>query len=121
VLGLAIAQWVLQSLATALLFPPVPMSVSISQGDMVTVWSGWWTRMGPSFALIGCILLWPRLAISIKRLHDRGKSGLWILLVFIPVLGWLWLLVDMGFLDGTPGPNKFGPSPKGLGAAAANA
>ena len=119
VLGLWVAQWVLQSLAMALFFPPVPMTVSVAPDAAYAVWGNWWSRMGPASALIGCILLWPQLAISIKRLHDRGKTGLWILLVFIPILGWLWLLVDMGFLDGTPGPNKFGPSPKGLGAVAA--
>ncbi len=35
----------------------------------------------------------PRISITIRRLHDTGKSGLWLLLLFIPFLGWLALLV----------------------------
>jgi uncharacterized membrane protein YhaH (DUF805 family) len=37
-------------------------------------------------------------AIVVKRCHDRGKSGFWALLLFIPVIGFLWLLVDCGLL-----------------------
>lgn len=66
--------------------------------------------------------IWPYLAISIKRCHDRNKSGWWMLLwiglsliPYVGVLAGLWCLVELGFLDGTQGPNRFGPSPKGLG------
>jgi uncharacterized membrane protein YhaH (DUF805 family) len=78
--------------------------------------------------LIGCLLwlalLWPSLAVSVKRCHDRNKSGLWLILMYLAcftVIGALWPLIELGFLDGTPGPNKFGPSPKGLGAEPAAA
>lgn len=43
-------------------------------------------------------LIWVQCAIVIKRCHDRGKSGFWALLLFIPGLGLLWLLVDCGLL-----------------------
>jgi len=43
-------------------------------------------------------LIWVQTAIVIKRCHDRGKSGFWALLLFIPVFGLLWLLVDCGLL-----------------------
>jgi uncharacterized membrane protein YhaH (DUF805 family) len=46
-------------------------------------------------------LIWVQCAIVIKRCHDRGKSGFWALLLFIPVIGLLWLLVDCGLLPGT--------------------
>jgi uncharacterized membrane protein YhaH (DUF805 family) len=45
-------------------------------------------------------------------LHDR--SARWILIAFIPLIGGLALLAFY-CLDGTPGPNKFGPDPKGRG------
>jgi uncharacterized membrane protein YhaH (DUF805 family) len=54
------------------------------------------------------ILLWPSLAIAIKRFHDRDKSGWWVLLGLIPIIGPIWLLIELGFLPGTPGPNRFG-------------
>ena len=60
---------------------------------------------------------WTTLATQVKRWHDRGKSGVWMFVGFIPVIGPLWTLVELMFLDGEPGPNKFGPSSK-LGVAA---
>ena len=56
---------------------------------------------------------WNTLAMQVKRWHDRDKSGFWVLITFIPVVGPIWSLVEMVFLDGTVGPNRFGPSPRG--------
>lgn len=64
-------------------------------------------------------LIWPALAVQVKRWHDRDKSGWWALIVLIPFVGAIWVLVECGILDGTPGPNKFGPSPKGVSGPAA--
>ena len=61
--------------------------------------------------VVNVLLLWPAIAVSAKRWHDRDKSGWWVLLVLVPVVGWLWALFDNGFLRGTPGPNRFGPEP----------
>jgi uncharacterized membrane protein YhaH (DUF805 family) len=60
------------------------------------------------------IMVWISLALHIKRWHDRDKSGVWVLIGFVPLIGFFWSLIECGFLDGTPGPNKYGPSPKGL-------
>jgi uncharacterized membrane protein YhaH (DUF805 family) len=62
-------------------------------------------------------LIWPSLAISIKRWHDRDKSGWWVLIGFIPLIGWLWALIETGFLEGTKGPNQYGPDPLGSAIA----
>jgi uncharacterized membrane protein YhaH (DUF805 family) len=64
--------------------------------------------------IVYVVLVWVGLALSVKRWHDRDKSWVWIFIGFIPIVGAIWALVECGFLDGTPGPNKFGPSPKGL-------
>jgi uncharacterized membrane protein YhaH (DUF805 family) len=53
-----------------------------------------------------------RTCLRIKRWHDRGKGALWCLIVMLPMVGALWAFVECGFLEGTPGPNRFGPSPK---------
>ena len=53
-------------------------------------------------------LLWPAVAVSIKRWHDRDKSGWWVLVALIPLVGWLWLLVENGLLRGDAGPNRYG-------------
>src|SRR4029079_12799493 len=50
---------------------------------------------GLTFALVlAAPLIWIQCAIIIKRCHDRGKSGFWALLLFLPVFGWVWLLID---------------------------
>ena len=58
---------------------------------------------------VNLALLWPALAVSVKRWHDRGKSGWWVLVALVPFVGWLWMLVENGFLRGTAGVNRFGP------------
>ena len=96
--------------------------------------------------LIGFILFiagtWSGLAVGIKRLHDRDKSGWWILLFWLgptilgnwqlaaPDLGGglilslaaaaiaIWAFVELGCLRGTPGPNQYGPDPLGNPALA---
>lgn len=95
--------------------------------------------------------LWPQIALSVQRYHDRGGSA-WPLLVYYAIIfgadyvpasvtnwtsgldpalaqilyfAWagafivlgLWFFITLGFLDGTQGPNRFGPSPKGIGDA----
>jgi uncharacterized membrane protein YhaH (DUF805 family) len=61
--------------------------------------------------IVNLLLLWPALAVSVKRWHDRDKPGWWVLLNLLPVVGWLWAIVDNGFLRGTSGPNRFGDDP----------
>ena len=62
------------------------------------------------------ILLVPSIAVGVRRLHDTDRSGWWLLIALIPFIGAIVLIVFFVF-DGTPGPNKFGPDPKGRGAA----
>lgn len=57
------------------------------------------------------IATWISIAVAVKRYHDRNKSGWWVLIVFVPVIGGLWYLIECGFLRGTPGPNNYGPDP----------
>ena len=56
-------------------------------------------------------VLLPAIAVAIRRLHDTDRSGLWLLLCFIPVIGWLVLLIFY-CLEGTSGSNQYGPDPK---------
>jgi uncharacterized membrane protein YhaH (DUF805 family) len=60
---------------------------------------------------VNLLLLWPALAISAKRWHDRDKPAWWVFVMLIPVIGWLWGLIENGLLRGTPGTNRFGPEP----------
>ncbi|RZU02288.1 DUF805 domain-containing protein [Rivibacter subsaxonicus] len=58
--------------------------------------------------LVNALLLWPSLAITVKRWHDRDKSAWWLLIVLVPIIGALWAFIECGFLRGTTGPNRFG-------------
>ena len=53
----------------------------------------------------------PNLAVIVRRLHDIGKSGWWILIGLIPLIGPIWLLVLL-VIDSNPGDNKYGSNPK---------
>ena len=69
---------------------------------------------GYIYLLYGLFTLLPSLAALVRRLHDIGKSGWFFLVCFIPIAGIIWLIVLL-CKDSTPGPNKYGPNPKGIG------
>ena len=52
------------------------------------------------------------LAMWVRRLHDRNKSGLWLLFAGVPVIGQAWMIWELGFAPGVPGTNRFGPPPR---------
>lgn len=60
------------------------------------------------------LTLIPSLAVSVRRLHDIGKSGAYILLSFIPLIGFIWLLI-LWCMEGESRPNQWGENPKGFG------
>ena len=62
-------------------------------------------------AIYGLAMLLPSLAVTIRRLHDTGRSGWLCLIALIPVVGAIVLLVFL-VLDSQPGPNEYGPNPK---------
>lgn len=53
----------------------------------------------------------PSLAVGVRRLHDVDKSGWMILVGFIPVIGWIWLIILFA-TEGHPGVNQYGVNPK---------
>lgn len=70
---------------------------------------------GPLYGLYTLFVLLPSLAVGVRRLHDVGKSGWMMLILFIPLIGAIWLLVLM-VMDGEAGENQYGPSPKAVEA-----
>lgn len=63
-------------------------------------------------------VLLPSIGVAIRRLHDTGRSGWWLLIVLVPLVGWIVFLV-FAVLEGDPGSNAYGPNPK-EGASAAS-
>ncbi len=69
---------------------------------------------GPGILVIlyGLAVLIPGIAVSVRRLHDTDRSGWWLLIGLIPVIGIIVLLVFM-IQDSKPGDNQYGSYPKG--------
>lgn len=70
---------------------------------------------GIVMALVILVAAWISIAVAVKRYHDRNKSGWWVLIIFVPVIGGLWYFIECGFLPGTRGPNTYGPDPIAAG------
>lgn len=68
---------------------------------------------GPLYLVYVVATILPNLGVAIRRLHDIGKSGWWILIELIPLIGSIWLIVLFA-RNGEPGENKYGPDPKGM-------
>jgi uncharacterized membrane protein YhaH (DUF805 family) len=79
--------------------------------------------MGLILVLYVLAILVPSIAVTVRRLHDRDMSGWWYLGAIVGgMIPFVGFLVSIAFLvlmalPGTPGPNRFGPDPKGLGEA----
>ena len=89
-----------------LLFAIAAMLLDNMLGTTTNGVSGGYIYMLYSFAL-----LIPGIAVAVRRLHDVGKSGWFMLIVLVPLVGAVWLLV-LFCTEGTPGDNEYGPNPK---------
>ncbi|TWH74255.1 DUF805 domain-containing protein [Modestobacter roseus] len=67
---------------------------------------------GPVTAVSALVLLVPNVTAMVTRLHDRDHSAWWLLWALLPGIGWLVLLVTLGFLGTDPRPNRYGPPPR---------
>jgi uncharacterized membrane protein YhaH (DUF805 family) len=69
-------------------------------------------RASVVFSVLGLIyalaVLVPSIAVGVRRLHDTGRSGWWLLMLLVPLVGLIVLLVFF-VSEGTPGPNQYGP------------
>ena len=64
-----------------------------------------------TLAIIFLLIILPAsICVTVRRLHDQGKSGFFYFISIIPYVGGL-ILLFMCAMDGTKGKNKFGPSP----------
>jgi uncharacterized membrane protein YhaH (DUF805 family) len=68
-------------------------------------------------AIVSLALLLPSIAVEVRRLHDLDRSGWWLLLALIPLIGAIILIVWF-CMPGTPGANRFGEPPQTAGRMA---
>jgi uncharacterized membrane protein YhaH (DUF805 family) len=69
------------------------------------------TPFGLFFIIYAFVIILPCITLSIRRLHDVGKSGWFLVIALIPVIGVIWLFVYM-FKDSDTGSNQYGVNPK---------
>jgi uncharacterized membrane protein YhaH (DUF805 family) len=73
------------------------------------------TGVGILSAIYMLALLIPSIAVSVRRLHDINRTGWWVLIGFIPLIGTIVLII-FALLPGTPGNNDYGADPKAAAA-----
>lgn len=77
--------------------------------DMMTAYI--YLGVSAVLSLYSLAMVIPGFAVLFRRLHDIGKSGVWILIVLVPIAGFIILLVFL-LTDSQAGENKYGPNPK---------
>ena len=70
---------------------------------------------GLFYLLYGLAVIIPSIAVGVRRLHDTDRSGWWLLICLIPIIGGIWLIVLLA-TAGTAGENKYGADPKAAAA-----
>jgi len=110
-LGAAAATWSLFFLSTYLFGPPFfdVTPEEIERFGVNAMLGSTPALVSYAAVLIGSMIL--IIPLFIKRCHDRGKSGWWLLLSLIPIAGLIWLIIDLGVMEGDEGPNAYGPNP----------
>lgn len=91
--------WLGMAVTFALFLIVVALAPDQSQGDATG---------SPFIGVFMLAMLWIGTCVSIKRLHDRDRPGWWVLIGLIPMVGMIYLLVELGLLPGTPAPNQYG-------------
>tara|TARA_B100000959_G_C14550400_1_gene447403 strand:- start:82 stop:426 length:345 start_codon:yes stop_codon:yes gene_type:complete len=64
-----------------------------------------------AYGLYGLAIIIPAFAVAIRRLHDTGRSGWWLLVNCVPIIGWTILFIWL-VKDSDEGENQYGPNPK---------
>ena len=112
--------WLILIATDIAVFVLLAILVAVTGGSMTMGEDGSMPSMGGGVIgnLVALVIfvaaVWIGFAVGVKRYHDRGKSGWWVLIVLVPVIGGLWYLIECGFLRGTIGPNAYGPDPVAL-------
>jgi uncharacterized membrane protein YhaH (DUF805 family) len=66
-----------------------------------------------SLFAVAVLSVWAVVAAHVKRAHDRGHGAIFLIWLIVPVIGWLWILYELGFQPGPGFRNRFGPQPLG--------
>jgi len=81
--------------------------------DGMTGLFDWETGLGLFSSLFSLAVLLPSIAVGVRRLHDTNRSGWMLLIAFIPIVGFVWLIILFCFAS-DKGTNRFGENPQGI-------
>ena len=95
------------------MFILVNLIISIVLGVIDAIIGTYGTGGGLLQGIYGLAVLIPSLAVGARRLHDIDKSGWWLLLGLIPIVGIIILIIWFA-KEGDPGSNQHGPNPWGV-------
>lgn len=94
------------------MFSLINFLISFAMGIIALIVTG---GVGRGYNIItacyALFILIPGIAVSVRRLHDIGRSGWWLWIAVVPLLGAIVLLI-FAIQDSEPGPNAYGPNPK---------
>ncbi|AGH50805.1 MULTISPECIES: DUF805 domain-containing protein [Sphingomonadales] len=112
--------WMFVLLLVIVYFVAMALDTALGLGGSMTRYAdtapgaasvGFYSNGGVLTIISMLALFLPSLAVAVRRLHDIDKSGWWVLIGIVPLIGSIVLIVFY-CLDGTKGPNRFGPDPK---------
>lgn len=85
--------------------------VNIMMGILLSIVDSFLGTLGLLGAIYSIAIFLPSLAVTVRRLHDTNRSGWWVLISLIPLIGWIFFLILM-IQDSTYGENNYGQNPK---------
>jgi uncharacterized membrane protein YhaH (DUF805 family) len=88
------------------------VGIALSMIDQATGTFDQETGAGLLGGLYSLGVLLPGIAVAVRRLHDTGRSGWWMFILLIPIIGWIALFIFM-VQDSDAGRNEYGDNPKG--------
>jgi uncharacterized membrane protein YhaH (DUF805 family) len=96
------------------------LSFWLSSGAVLTVFWVLEVFVERTLGRTATLVLYPPLyfflaALCVKRFHDVARSGWWLVVSLVPVLGLLWVVFELAFRKGTPGSNQYGEDPETKG------
>ena len=100
-----LANWVVSSVVYAVTVGPTVVPSMSNNGETVAVGAS-----SSVYGLYSLALFLPALAVAVRRMHDVSKSGWYLLMALIPLIGWIFPLVA-AVKEGDTGPNGYGPDP----------
>ena len=107
----ALANYIIVLVAYAIMF--IPMFMSAASGNGSPAMLGLTGIISVLLVIYFLAAFVPSIALMVRRLHDTGRSGWFLLLNLIPYVGGIIVFV-FSVLDSQPGPNQYGPNPKGM-------